>query len=122
WLRGAGALPARPHPDPGGTCLRGGDAGMTVQQSASAPDATGAEIGFDAESASGEPASSAANPPDQWAGSPSSEPSEPDQSSEPGERAWVGASIGRREDPRLLSGRGRFTDDIELPGMLHAAF
>lgn len=95
---------------------------MTVQQSASAPDTTGAEIGFDAESASGEPASSAANPPDQWAGSPSSEPSEPDQSSEPSERAWVGASIGRREDPRLLSGRGRFTDDIELPGMLHAAF
>ncbi|GAB2782245.1 xanthine dehydrogenase family protein molybdopterin-binding subunit [Streptomyces daliensis] len=35
---------------------------------------------------------------------------------------WVGASVGRREDPRLLTGRGRFTDDIQLPGMLHAQF
>ncbi|HMH78547.1 MAG TPA: molybdopterin cofactor-binding domain-containing protein, partial [Candidatus Udaeobacter sp.] len=26
------------------------------------------------------------------------------------------------EDPRLLAGRGRFLDDITLPGMLHAAF
>ncbi len=36
--------------------------------------------------------------------------------------AWIGASVGRREDPRLLTGRGRFTDDIQLPGMLHAQF
>jgi Aerobic-type carbon monoxide dehydrogenase, large subunit CoxL/CutL homologs len=35
---------------------------------------------------------------------------------------WVGASVPRREDPRLLTGRGRFVDDIRLPGMLHAAF
>ncbi|WP_432014403.1 xanthine dehydrogenase family protein molybdopterin-binding subunit [Streptomyces cucumeris] len=34
----------------------------------------------------------------------------------------MGASVGRREDPRLLTGRGRFTDDIQLPGMLHAQF
>ncbi|MER5886222.1 xanthine dehydrogenase family protein molybdopterin-binding subunit [Streptomyces sp. NPDC001941] len=34
----------------------------------------------------------------------------------------VGRSVRRREDPRLLSGRGRFVDDIELPGMLHAQF
>ncbi|WP_445516968.1 xanthine dehydrogenase family protein molybdopterin-binding subunit [Streptomyces sp. NEAU-174] len=34
----------------------------------------------------------------------------------------VGRSVARREDPRLLSGRGRFVDDIELPGMLHAQF
>ena len=26
------------------------------------------------------------------------------------------------EDPRLLAGRGRFLDDISLPGLLHAAF
>ncbi|HJR04909.1 MAG TPA: hypothetical protein VKA83_24920, partial [Methylomirabilota bacterium] len=26
------------------------------------------------------------------------------------------------EDPRLLAGRGRFLDDIALPGLLHAAF
>lgn len=36
--------------------------------------------------------------------------------------AWVGASVPRREDPRLLTGRGRFVDDIALPGMLHAQF
>ncbi|MGW7082853.1 xanthine dehydrogenase family protein molybdopterin-binding subunit [Streptomyces sp. NPDC054871] len=34
----------------------------------------------------------------------------------------VGRSVARREDPRLLSGRGRFVDDISLPGMLHAQF
>ncbi|GAA4775304.1 xanthine dehydrogenase family protein molybdopterin-binding subunit [Actinomycetospora chlora] len=35
---------------------------------------------------------------------------------------WVGASVPRHEDPRLLTGRGRFVDDIALPGMLHAGF
>ncbi|MFB6784628.1 xanthine dehydrogenase family protein molybdopterin-binding subunit [Streptomyces sp. NPDC056352] len=34
----------------------------------------------------------------------------------------VGRSVARREDPRLLTGRGRFVDDIALPGMLHAQF
>src|SRR5688572_21225582 len=34
---------------------------------------------------------------------------------------WFGASIKRKEDPALLTGRGRFVDDIALPGMLHAA-
>ncbi len=33
-----------------------------------------------------------------------------------------GASIKRREDPRLITGRGVFTDDVRLPGQLHAAF
>ncbi len=28
-------------------------------------------------------------------------------------------SIRRVEDPRLLMGSGRYTDDIVLPGMLH---
>ena len=28
----------------------------------------------------------------------------------------------RREDPRLLRGEGRFVDDMNLPGTLHAAF
>src|SRR5918911_5723500 len=32
-----------------------------------------------------------------------------------------GAPIKRREDPRLLTGHGRYVDDIELPGMLHMA-
>ena len=34
---------------------------------------------------------------------------------------WFGASIKRKEDADLLTGRGRYVDDIELPGMLHAA-
>jgi len=38
------------------------------------------------------------------------------------DRRLIGTSVARREDPRLLSGRGRFVDDIQLPGMLHAQF
>jgi len=33
-----------------------------------------------------------------------------------------GEPIKRAEDPRLLTGRGRYTDDIDLPGQLHVAF
>ncbi|WP_016905525.1 xanthine dehydrogenase family protein molybdopterin-binding subunit, partial [Streptomyces xiaopingdaonensis] len=36
--------------------------------------------------------------------------------------ALVGTSTRRREDPRLLTGRGTFTDDIHLPGTLYAQF
>src|SRR6202000_2952369 len=35
---------------------------------------------------------------------------------------YTGASIRRSEDPRILTGKGRYVDDIKLPGMLHAAF
>jgi carbon-monoxide dehydrogenase large subunit len=35
---------------------------------------------------------------------------------------YTGASIKRSEDPRILTGRGRYVDDLKLPGMLHAAF
>jgi carbon-monoxide dehydrogenase large subunit len=35
---------------------------------------------------------------------------------------WFGQSIPRLEDAALLRGAGRFVDDIELPGLLHAAF
>ncbi|MGH7416745.1 MAG: hypothetical protein ACREKB_03095, partial [Candidatus Rokuibacteriota bacterium] len=35
---------------------------------------------------------------------------------------YLGAHVKRLEDPRLLAGRGRFLDDITLPGVLHAAF
>src|SRR5579872_5658881 len=31
-----------------------------------------------------------------------------------------GASIKRREDPRLITGQATYTDDLQLPGMLHA--
>ena len=32
-----------------------------------------------------------------------------------------GSGIRRREDPRLITGTARYTDDITLPGMVHAA-
>ena len=32
-----------------------------------------------------------------------------------------GSGIRRREDPRLITGRASYTDDIKLPGTLHAA-
>jgi carbon-monoxide dehydrogenase large subunit len=35
---------------------------------------------------------------------------------------FVGQSVQRREDPRLVSGHGTYVDDVVLPGMLHAAF
>src|SRR5262245_36053567 len=34
----------------------------------------------------------------------------------------VGSRVRRREDLRLLTGRGRYVDDVVVPGMLHAAF
>ena len=33
-----------------------------------------------------------------------------------------GARVKRLEDPALLAGRGRFVDDMKLPGLLHACF
>ena len=33
---------------------------------------------------------------------------------------YVGAEVRRREDPRLLTGRARFVDDLRVPGCLHA--
>jgi aerobic carbon-monoxide dehydrogenase large subunit len=35
---------------------------------------------------------------------------------------YFGQPIKRNEDPRLLTGRALFTDDVHLPGMLHVAF
>jgi len=34
----------------------------------------------------------------------------------------IGSSVRRKEDPRFLTGRGRYTDDINIPGQVHAAF
>ena len=34
---------------------------------------------------------------------------------------WVGKRMKRKEDLRLLTGRGNFMDDIRLPNMKHAA-
>jgi carbon-monoxide dehydrogenase large subunit len=35
---------------------------------------------------------------------------------------FVGHRVARVEDPRLLTGRGRYVDDVTVPGMLHAHF
>ena len=34
---------------------------------------------------------------------------------------FVGQSLKRKEDPRLITGRATYVEDIVLPGMLHAA-
>jgi carbon-monoxide dehydrogenase large subunit/6-hydroxypseudooxynicotine dehydrogenase subunit gamma len=36
-------------------------------------------------------------------------------------RSLIGARVRRKEDPRLVRGRGRYVADIEPPGTLHAA-
>ena len=35
---------------------------------------------------------------------------------------YIGQRIRRNEDPRLLTGQALFVDDVQMPGMLHAAF
>src|SRR5262245_45377100 len=37
------------------------------------------------------------------------------------QRTWIGKDVPRIEDPRLLTGRATYTDDVTLPGMAHAA-
>lgn len=39
-----------------------------------------------------------------------------------GAARYIGQKVPRKEDPRLLTGRGQFVDDISFPGMLHVAF
>ena len=34
----------------------------------------------------------------------------------------VGQRVKRREDPRLIQGRGTFVDDLKIAGLLHMAF
>ena len=34
----------------------------------------------------------------------------------------VGGAVKRREDPRLITGAGRYTDDMKPEGCLHAVF
>src|SRR5437764_9844772 len=33
----------------------------------------------------------------------------------------IGQPVRRREDPRLLTGKGRYSDDVTLPGQAYAA-
>jgi aerobic carbon-monoxide dehydrogenase large subunit len=44
------------------------------------------------------------------------------QVAEPEASRWVGGGLKRKEDPALLTGQGRYVDDIALPGMLWLAF
>ena len=39
-----------------------------------------------------------------------------------GAARFIGQSIKRKEDPRLLSGHGTYVDDVTMTGSLHAAF
>src|SRR5215471_12679900 len=42
--------------------------------------------------------------------------------SHPRSADWVGQSIKRKEDARLVRGKGKFVDDIKMLGMLHIVF
>ena len=35
---------------------------------------------------------------------------------------YIGQHLPRKEDYRLLTGQGRYVDDIEIPGAVHACF
>src|SRR3954465_5212097 len=37
-------------------------------------------------------------------------------------RKYMGASVKRREDPRLITGSSVYVDDLKLPAMVHVAF
>jgi carbon-monoxide dehydrogenase large subunit len=39
----------------------------------------------------------------------------------PQTRPWVGQAIRRKEDPRMITGRGQYVDDLAVPGMLYMA-
>ncbi len=34
---------------------------------------------------------------------------------------WIGKSMKRVEDPRLLTGKGKYVDDVVVPNMAHVA-
>ena len=34
---------------------------------------------------------------------------------------YFGAAVKRLEDPKLITGRGQYLDDIAMPGVLHVA-
>src|SRR5438270_13038955 len=42
-------------------------------------------------------------------------------STEPKPGGSLGVAMKRKEDPRFIQGKGRYVDDISLPGMLHLA-
>jgi len=44
------------------------------------------------------------------------------ETSQPSASQWIGKSVRRIEDHKLLTGQGRFTDDVVLERAVHAAF
>ncbi|MGH2969169.1 MAG: xanthine dehydrogenase family protein molybdopterin-binding subunit [Solirubrobacteraceae bacterium] len=40
---------------------------------------------------------------------------------QPAGQKWVGQALRRKEDPRMITGRGRYVDDMVVPGMLYMA-
>ena len=36
--------------------------------------------------------------------------------------AWTGRALPRFEDERFLTGEAKYVDDLQVPGVLHAAF
>src|SRR3972149_10162454 len=49
-------------------------------------------------------------------------PSRGDPRSKSVTKKLIGQRVLRNEDPRLLTGQAQFVDDVEIPGLLHAAF
>ena len=41
---------------------------------------------------------------------------------QPGRSQWIGKPVRRLEDRHLMTGRGKFTDDVSLPNQVYAAF
>ena len=41
---------------------------------------------------------------------------------QPGKSQWIGKPVRRLEDQHLMTGRGKFTDDVSLPNQSYAAF
>jgi carbon-monoxide dehydrogenase large subunit len=39
----------------------------------------------------------------------------------PSSQKWVGQALRRKEDPRMITGKGRYVDDMVVPGMLYMA-
>jgi carbon-monoxide dehydrogenase large subunit len=49
-------------------------------------------------------------------------PADTDTGSTSSAERLVGARIRRKEDPRFITGRGQYTDDVKVQGTLHVAF
>ena len=57
-----------------------------------------------------------------WSGSKTEKPMTPPAVATAGARFGKAQSASRLEDVALITGAGRFTDDLALPGQAHAVF